>query len=82
MAVASQVGGARAFEINAGEIVEHEACGGMESVLGELFFKRTPIAAECIEGVVKVVFVKGFVFGQAACLGQKASARPGFEGEF
>ncbi len=80
--VAREGRGSRAFEIDAGEVIEGEADGGFESLGSEFFFQGAPVTGEGVHGGVEVVLVEVFV-GWEAAGGSEESALCGvFEGEF
>jgi len=64
--VAGDVVGTRPFEVNACEVVEHQAHGFLEGSGGEAFFQRAPVAGDGVHGRVKVVLVKAFLGGETA----------------
>jgi len=82
VAVAGEVCGAVAFEVDAGEVVEGEGDGGLECLGGEFFFQGAPVSGDGVHGGVEVVFVEGFIGGKAAGLGEQRASGGVFEGEF
>jgi len=82
MAITGELGWTRTFKIDAREVVEHEAHRRLECILCELFLQAAPVSTEGIEGVVKIIFIKRFVVGQAAGWGQEGTTGAGFEREF
>ena len=70
VAVASQVLGALAFEVDAGQIIEHQPHGLGEGSLIELLFQPDPVAVELVHGVVNIIFVEAFLRIEPAGLRQ------------
>src|SRR5208282_6670274 len=58
VAVAGQVVRSLAFEVNAGQIGEHQTNRWRESPLVELLFQAHPVTVELIHRVVNIVLVK------------------------
>src|ERR1035441_8572820 len=81
VAVAGQVLRPLAFEINAGQIVEHQTdCLG-EGPLVELLFQAHPVAGELIHRGVNIVLIKRLLGLQPAGLGQPGTLRLLSQGE-
>ena len=66
--------GSRAFEIDAGEVIEGEADGGGESLGSEFFFQGAPVTDEGVHGGAEVVLVEIFVGWEAAGGGEQRAA--------
>ncbi len=51
------------FEVNAFEIVEHQAHGFLESSGGEAFFQSAPVASDCVHRCVEIVLFEALFGG-------------------
>lgn len=70
VAVAGQVIRPLALEVNAGQIIKHQADRLREGPLEEIFLQAHPMAVELIHGRVNIVFIKGLFVPQPAGLRQ------------
>src|ERR1035441_1718280 len=81
VAVSSQVLRALAFEIDAGQIVEHQTDRLGEGALVELLFQAHPVAGELIHRAVNIILIKRLLGLQPAGLGQPGALRLLRQGE-
>ena len=70
VAVLGQVVRSLAFEVDAGQIVEHQTHRLRKSPLIKLLLEMYPMAVELIHGQIDVIFVEGFIGFKTASLGQ------------
>ena len=81
VAVAGQVLRPLAFEIDAGQIVEHQTDRLGKGLLVELLFQTHPVAGELIHRGVNIVLIKRLLGLQPAGLGQPGALRLLRQGE-
>ena len=82
VAIFAEERGAVALEVNAGEIVEHQADGFFEGLAGQALFQGAPVAGERVHGRVEIIFVKAFLGAQAAGSGEQGAGGVFLESEF